>query len=136
MNLRLAQWPGAQGGTDGQLLTPGQLLQALGDSDELEWTIADGHEEVEFSGGESTGYIDAMGWYRKRQRVTTAQLLAALTKGHGLQLIWGELRGYPRGATQPIVTISAFDSTWYDIEGNDDSIARLETAFGWARYQE
>jgi len=142
MRLRLAQWPDGPSSDGDTLLSPASLIEALGDSDGLEWVVLDTTdaygrraEELWISGGGGTAYIEVMGWYRDARRIPTPELLRALREGAGLQLIWGELRAFERGRSGPVVSIAGFDSTWYDIEGRADLVARIEAALGRARFK-
>jgi len=135
MSLRLAQWPEAAAGTRPTLLSPASLIKALDSQNELEWQLLDNQETLELTGGEGSGYMQVHRWREIRERVPTARLLTALTQGgYELQFFWGELRAYRPKSSEPELSISAFDSTSYDIEGSAEMLARVEALFAWAQF--
>lgn len=133
MTLRLSQWPTRTAQRSLDMLAPHRLIEVLPGTDGWSWKITDGHEPLELSGGgEGSGYMELMSWYEAGSLVTTADLVRALTKGYGQQLIWGTLRAFEQGGSKPVLTIAGFDSTWYDVDGRPDLIATLKAEFGWA----
>jgi hypothetical protein len=132
MTLRLSQWPTKTARGRRDLLQPHRLIEVLPGTEGWSWQIADGHEPLELSGGEGSGYRELMSWYEAGSLVTTADLLRALTKGYGNQLIWGALRAFEQGGSSPVLTIAGFDSAWYDVDGRPDLVATLKAEFGWA----
>ena len=118
------------------MLLPARLIEAVAAGEAWQWELGggqDGHghdQGFEISGGEGSGYIDLMNWYEHATRVSTVKLLEALVRGYGIQMWWGELRafGQPQDSI-PLLTIAAFDSTWYDIDGAAELVGTLASAF-------
>jgi hypothetical protein len=129
VTLRLDQWVPRPGSDRLELRLPAELVESLADEDQLEWVLLDGHEELELNGGEGSGYEELMSCYAARRRLPTSELIRALRLGYGQQLIWGELRAFERGGSEPVLTIAGFDSTWYDIEGRADLVGRIAAMF-------
>jgi hypothetical protein len=128
--LRLSQWPATPGTSDEPtLLRPASIIEAIPGSDRWEWLLTDSREPFELSGG--AGHEQIVAWHVRGTRVSTDQLVAELRRGEH-QLNWGTMRGRRLGQTQDQITIGAFDSTWYDIDGPEDLVDGLAERFSWA----
>ncbi len=104
-------------------LDVGTLVGTLPNAERLEWVVGDGLEPLELSGGEDTAFAEVMTWYREGRRVPTSTLIRAFGEGYGLQIWWGELRGYSGEDSQLIWRISAFDSHRYEVAGATDLLS-------------
>lgn len=105
----------------GVFLPPGPLIAALSHGMDLVWEV---HDELDLL-GDVSGAEDLNTWHTTGRRVATSMLMGAVTRGTGVQFDSGALSAYANAGQDAIVTISAFDSTWYDIEGRDDVVSRL-----------
>ena len=60
----------------------------------------------------------------RTQSLVSGSLLSELVDGTE-QIIWGELRAYEKGEGAPWVIVRAIDSTWCEIETDDEDILDL-----------
>jgi hypothetical protein len=130
MDLILDQWAKSAGRE--RSLYPDQLLRALPDASIWEWVVADGFDRLELAGvADQARNLEE--WAAAGTKVPGHRLLEALEGEFHVQFIWGDLRAFERGADDPLLTISACDSTHFEINGRADLVALLADAFSWAR---
>lgn len=89
-------------------------------SDGAEWEIDHASEEF-WATGEDVRGIEAL--VGSGKRVSGEALLSLVDGLH--QVIWGEFRAFDGSDTRPWVTVRAIDSSYFDIETNDDMIVNL-----------
>jgi hypothetical protein len=130
MKLRLSQHPirGAPSHIS-QALLPSHLIEAL-PAATWHWLLVG---DVELWGQTGQSHSNLMEWHEQGAAIPTARLIGALADGYGIELSWGDLKAFEPGSVEPLITISGFDSTWYDVEGRDDLVGQLSQQFGWAQ---
>jgi len=93
------------------------LLRELGERlSNTEWEV----DNVETSGESAEDLEELETLETLKGRVTGDRLKQIAT---GLyQVIWGTFSGFDPGQTKPWIIISAFDSSWFDVTTDDDSL--------------
>ena len=88
--------------------------------------VAREDEALVVAGEEAADRLEALAQSSGR---ISGKLLARLA--HSVyQVIWGEFRAYDAQAESPWVIVRAIDSTWYEVETDDEQVlARIRSAF-------
>jgi hypothetical protein len=89
-------------------------------SDSAEWEIDHTGEEF-WATGEDVREIEALVGSGKR---VSGEALRSLVNGLH-QVIWGEFRAFDGSATSPWVIVRAIDSSFFEIETDDDVVVNL-----------
>jgi hypothetical protein len=106
------------------------LLDALGErAIHSLWEISEVSrfgEPLMVTGEGRANVLDELARSKKRISGTLLHELA-----HSVdQVIWGEFRAFEDGGSAPWVIIRAIDSTWYEVETQDDAaLAQIRKAF-------
>ena len=118
--LRISQWALSRSATTsaGDLLTAYELLNVLPEAWSWTWRLSNIHT----GGGRGTFAIET--WAKRGAPVPGNKLRCALQPG--AQLWWGQLVGYAPDHIEPVLTIEAMDSSWFDITGSDEIVAELD----------
>ncbi len=78
------------------------------------------------TGEEAADRLEALAQSKER---ISGKLLAKLANSVH-QVIWGEFRAYEAQTISPWVIVRAIDSSWYEVETDDEQVlARMRSAF-------
>jgi hypothetical protein len=93
------------------------LLREVGDRlSQTEWEV----DHVQSSGESAEDLEQLEALETLGHRVTGDRLMQIATRLY--QVVWGNFRGFRPDQTKPWIIISAFDSSWFDVVSDDDSL--------------
>ena len=107
------------------VVDPRVVLAVLGErAKSASWRVAGVaryNEEVMIVGDQAADRLEALS---RSQSLISGTLLSELVH-QTVQIIWGEFRAYENGETAPWIVVRAIDSTWCEVDTQDESVLNL-----------